>query len=80
MLLVLLIISQLCIGYAFGWFRGNDARRELDEKEKLDIYCAGWRDSIYNIVGEYDDRLYFRERAVDGYKEFQSSFKKVEPH
>jgi len=80
MLVLFFVIFQFCIAFAFGWFRGNMKRFELDEKEKLDLYCAGWRDSIYNILGEYDDQYYFKERALDGFKEFQSSFKKVEPH
>jgi len=46
MLVLLFVIFQFCIAFAFGWFRGNMKRFELDEKEKLDLYCAGWRDSI----------------------------------
>lgn len=79
-LYVLFILSQFLVGFALGWLRGHAKRQELEEKEKLDLYCAGWRDSIYNILGEYNENYYFKERAVDGFKEFQSAGKKPEPH
>lgn len=74
------ILINFCVGYFCGWIRGRLKRNILDEKEKQDIYCAGWEDSIYNLIEEYDRQYYIKQRAIEGFKEFQCSYKKVEPH
>ena len=74
------MLINFSIGCFCGWICGRTKREVLDEEEKLDIYCAAWQDSIYNILQEYDDRYYIKERALDGFKEFQSHYKKAGPH
>lgn len=77
-LLLVLLAPTLGIGFFCGWIRGRIKREELDEREKQKIYCAGWEDSIYNILDEYDKRYYSHKRAMEGFKEFQSLYKKDE--
>lgn len=68
------------IGYFCGWLRGRFCAKLVEREDRRRIYCAGWQDSLFHAIGEYDPRYYIEQRAFQSFEEYESCFKKPEPH